>query len=111
MGLLKGIPEDVLSKCYLGMTRPQMGRLLVLLLLLLKLPHLSGLQNSLHMNWCKKEGNKLLTEQGDGLFMALTDFGAGPKCCQLPVVNGQKMKNELFIGCVSSINQSSIQKS
>lgn len=43
--------------------------------------------------------------------MALTDFGAGSKCCQSLVVNSQKMKNEPFLGCVSRINHSSIQKS
>jgi len=58
-----------------------------------------------------EKGNELLTGQGDGLFMALIDFGAGPKCCQLPAANSQKMKKELFLGCVSSINHSSIQKS
>lgn len=95
VSILKEIPEDCLSKCYLWMARSQMGNLLVpLLLLLLKLAHLVrlGAQSAYEL----VEGNKLLTEQGDGLFMALTDFGSGPKCCQLPVVNRQKMKNELF---------------
>lgn len=88
-----------------------MGCSLVLLMLLLKL----GRAQRAVWIWIgrrKEKENKLLTEQGDGLFMALTNFGYVPKCCQLLVGNSQKHEKWafFFFKAVSAVSIREVSK-